>query len=126
MKKLTFLIFSCIMVCVCPVLAYRLDEWEGEQSDEAVQAGGKGYRFYFCDKGKCFAAHLDDQEVDKILQILKPYSGETVDNALSFVRMESQDRPAYVWKVLNDFKVFRGINSVGTVLDILRNAKGKN
>lgn len=117
MKKLLFFLFLWSICGDHYVSAYRQDEWKnGEPSDRIVRE--QRYTYYFCNEGKCFAVNLNSQEKTYLLQILGPYKDATVGNTLQRIKTEP-DLQKFVEDVLRDFKDFRKIDSVDTILNIL-------
>jgi len=123
MKKFLFYLVCALVVSTSVMQAYRKDPWHGPRSDREIQ--NHGYAYYICDQGECYGVNLLRQELFNILLILDDYNGDSIDDALEFVRMESQDRPRIVLKVLQDFKLFKGTNSVERVRNVLKSYRKK-
>jgi len=123
MKKLLFYVVCGLILNMSVLQAYRKDKWYGPRSDREIQK--HGYAYYICDQGKCYGVNLVRQELFNILLILDDYNGDSIDDALEFVRMESEDRPRVVIKVLQDFKLFKGVNSVDRVRNVLKSYRQK-
>ncbi len=114
LKKLFILGVICYYVPYASA-TYRVDPWNGQRSDLAVQQ--KGYAFYFCDLrgNECFAVYLNDQDYRNLLRKLSVYRGKTVEDTIDIIRRDSDIAAS----LLRYFKEFRNINSMQEVLTIL-------
>lgn len=123
MKKLLFYVVCGLILNMSVMQAYRKDKWYGPRSDREIQ--NRGYAYYICDQGKCYGVNLLRQELFNILLVLDDYNGDSIDDALEFVGMESQDKPEITIKVLQDFKLFKGAISVDYVRKVLLSHRRK-
>ena len=124
MKKFLFYVVCGLVLNMSVMQAYRKDKWSGPRcSDREIQ--NSGYAYYICDQGKCYGVNLLRQELFNILLVLDDYNGDSIDDALEFVGMESQDKPTITIKVLQDFKIFKGAISVDYVRKVLLSYRRK-
>ena len=123
MKKFLFYVVCGLVLNMSVMQAYRKDKWYGPRSDREIQ--NRGYAYFICDQGKCYGVNLLKQELFNILLVLDDYHGDSIDDALEFVRMESEQRPQVALKVLQDFKLFKGAISVDYVRKVLLSYRRK-
>jgi len=120
MKGIPVLIFVCSLFYSLWMLPeYRVDPWNGIQSDASVRK--KGYTYYFCDQQnrRCYAVYLTKQDRDDLLRVLTVNQGKTVEDSIAIVKRDSE----MAANVLRDFKEYRGINQMRDVLSILKHRR---
>jgi len=115
MMKKKRVVLSCLGLLVSVMIhAYEAKELPDPMSDFSDMAvRERGYHYSFC---TCFAIKLKPQEVVEVLQVLEQYKGKDIPEIIKNISKQSE----IAAKVLRDFGKYKRIQSVDTVISILK------